>query len=277
MIEKKTRISVILIHNFDAARNQSALSQLELLRNISGKTEILSTLTIGWQPPLLPVDFSTFVLKELQTLIHLIRWYKYLGIGNSPSKGLSPVFGSVARLLLSPISFKSEARRRAVEIELSLKHVRAWESFLETDAEWLLVVEDDIVLVEKPNSAFIRLERLVEDVDSVTPCFFSVSSPYSVLELNAAALVSSIEDQVTEFTRPISNTTAGYVVSRRAAELFVVEFRRSYSLRFLNADLMINEIFIRLSKLSQNFKALHFNPEIFKNGTMSGHMESSIR
>jgi hypothetical protein len=269
-------LQITLIHNFSRNRTESALNEIGKFRSNLKFVGLPGTTTIGWQPPINPVSYLALIRKELETFKYLRRWNKYLGRSVSLFDRSNPILVGMTRALGILRNVQEKRYKCAIEIELSLKHARAWEAFLELDAGWLMILEDDIILASDASNSVTTFENLLGNNARESAFFISISNPYSIEQLKIEKLVRSGHERFIELKKPCTNTTAGYVISRKAAEVLAISFRRDQALRYLSADLMLNEIFARNEFLPNRFASWHVVPQIFENGTIEGKIKSSI-
>lgn len=271
------KICINLIHHYNSVRNMGALGAVDLLK---ARTEFFKKSALvytGWQPDIHPLSYKFLFYKRVITFIHEIKW----AFHSWPAKDLLtrlPYTAALALLkIFGSISITNRKSNKAsIELELSIKHVRAWTTFLDSDYSWLLVIEDDVKFCLNSVESLGVTEAFIKSVGQ-QPAFLSLTAPYSITEMHVGRLVNSNRNQLLEFKSGCSNTTAAYMINREAAELLVSSFRLAEYLKFLNADLLLNSLFMRIHKSGIRVVSAHLENELLSNSSVSGTLGSSIR
>lgn len=263
------RLSVI--HNYDEVRANYIYPAIRNLVS-SLKNESVQVHKIGYQPPLVPHSLAKRVGRRISQRRLALRMMFTLEI---PRK----VFVFTHWIATLPIdvfavfaSWMKKSKKSAVEEILTIKHVRAWLDFLDSDDHMLCVLEDDAVFVDEANQRLHAcLSRLLET--NSKGYVVSISDYFSLAELWLENDVAQTDDVLIEFKHGAVNGTGGYLLNRLAASLFVDCVSRTPALMRLNSDFLINSLLLKLN--DQVFCAQTKIP-IIMNGSASGQFSTLI-
>jgi GR25 family glycosyltransferase involved in LPS biosynthesis len=156
-------------------------------------------------------------------------------------------------------------RRLEIEAALSLKHLRIWNTVLESDAMGAIVLEDDF---------YLRRESSPVDVASLIREGFP---DHDLIDLAGGLTRESLglpESQGQDLSLPflVANTTCAYFISRRACQALVEMVAADNELLYLAPDFLITELnvtdFTGSTLLPCDLPLVH--------GSRDGTVESSI-
>ena len=156
-------------------------------------------------------------------------------------------------------------RRLEIEAALSLKHVRIWNTVVESDAIGAIVLEDDF---------FLRSESSPADVASLVRDGFH---DHDLIDLAGGLTRASLglpESQGQDLSLPflVANTTCAYFISKRACRALVEMLAANEELLYLAPDFLITELnvtdFEGSTLLPYKLPLVH--------GSRDGTVESSI-
>lgn len=263
---------VAIIHNYDPYRNQQLEAELSRLMSEKPVAAEIKMAWVGYQPKLSP----------LKAHLRISRW---LAQKNLSAKLICRLYrtGRLKRLLWWAISWPldlwsiySSARmsslKASIEMQLTKKHMRAWEHFLDSEASFLIVLEDDARL----NDHFIsNVADLIHSASlGSSPFIVSLCRDYELGELGIAQDISFFGERYIRFMTGAMNTTAGYVLNRSAACLFLEGIDNDPRMKLLNSDFLINCL---LLKNSPKVSCLHAMNALVTNSSVSGDTQTSIK
>jgi len=160
-----------------------------------------------------------------------------------------------------------------IERLLTDKHIRAWTALLDSEAQAVIVLEDDAVLT---SAGFSRLKDLIESdrIELSTHVYLDLAGGYPIMKLCRPDAVRRLDQDLLE-TPAFGNTTCGYLVSRPLAALMVAELTWHPTLRRMGPDWLVNELLMRIHRTSP-VRCLHAEPSVFGHGSFLGVHASLI-
>ena len=279
---KKSSVLIALIHNNNLERNSIIRPNLKKLNNILSNKFIVSKVEISYQPNLIPLNILASLRLDLIYLRLENKWLKYRLIKITTIKKYFRLLIDLLALLkkyslnLNDIRTKWQ-KNRAIEMYLTDKHIRAWDVFLESDCESLLIFEDDAIF--KLDSFGKILHSLSEsnNIPKDTLLIADLAGGLPLEDLGIAHLVKEKKDGITIYSKPVTNTACGYLLNRSIVE----EFRKLILLypnyRLLGIDWMINQLLIDIDFRKKKTFCFHFEPTALNHGSFAGKYLSLIR
>jgi GR25 family glycosyltransferase involved in LPS biosynthesis len=157
----------------------------------------------------------------------------------------------------------------SIELALTSKHLRAWENFLESDNDFLWVLEDDAFLKTDSVDRFIaEVFPVIEKCDHA-PLFVDIAGGILIQPQEMKIPYLAIKNQLI-FNLPITNTTCSYIINRVLCEKLVEEITFKPYLRLIGADWLLNKLFINLNAKGIKMRCIHFDPTILEHGSVTG-------
>lgn len=269
---------VALIHNQEPNRIATARQCASMLSQVTGADQEVQEL--WWQPhPLREEQIHKLVVSDARFCVLAASWSRYLG--RKCWTWLSAFkFFLRAKLpdYLTWSSLKTRCRRRTIEIFLTAKHIQAWEKFLQSEARYLAVMESDVALNEHTKA---RLEKellpLLVNTSSEQALYIDLAGGCTERELGCANLsVVNIPGFVC-YEKAITNTACAYIISKPLAEKFVSAIWQVPNWRNINADWLMNLLFMKMQSSRGKVVCYHAQPPIFKHGSVEAVYASEIR
>ncbi len=267
-------LGIILIHNGDHDRIATSQAAIDsFARAVDG----VVTVVVGEeskQPPIVDAALSQKLLAWYLSVTGDHRWANYLAPPLSFSERRRRLRAS---LKYSRKQFKRMLRRGkrvSVARAVSAKNIRAWKRMLQQGWDFLLVLEDDVVLAENSNKEIDACVHALRSTDPDDFLFASLAKALTLQQIGAGGLVTEKTDTLTWFRKPVSNTAAAYVVSRGLAKEFVSLVSRYRFLAQNPADWILNHMFMRLQRRRQPVACFHTREGIFVNRSILGELPS---
>ena len=266
--QKKVLISVI--HNNNSKRLQSINW---LVNALSKKTEAILVVNrddICWQPDVLPLSRRKDLMRNLMYSTLSWQWVDYIGNQRKTIISLG------LRLIYQVLRFRMDRKllaKGATELIVTSKHIRAWENFLESGNDFLVVFEDDAILREDSCDRFIASVLPIFNDKSFAPLYVDIAGGIKIDRQRMNIPYGEAGDKFI-YDRPLTNTACGYIIDRELCGIFISEITSRPYLRYIGVDWMINKVFIDLVKRKVNIKCVHFEPSIFEHGSMVGTFRS---
>lgn len=158
------------------------------------------------------------------------------------------------------------------ETQLSRKHIEAYQRFLKTNCQYLLILESDAIIPDV-NLLISRIDKSVSDGSAGD--LIMVGGHFSIQDLGIANFLDkkSANDDSFLVNGFFTNTTVAYVVSRRLAR----ELHDKWPKRRLlcPCDWQIDELLRRTRIIPA--VTLFFDPPLILNGSANGQYASEVR
>jgi hypothetical protein len=157
------------------------------------------------------------------------------------------------------------------QLNLTGKHVFIWQDFLETDSEFLLVFEDDVLGDLESDR---RLAEIIQQISTINdrPIFVNLIHEF---DLRSKSIKTDILNLPSYFynTEVFANTTGAYIVNREMAGYLFEAILTNPNLRVVGADWLIGLLGM---KFKDNARSLCLNvlPGVFYNQSLSTNTSS---
>lgn len=200
-----------------------------------------------------------------------LAWADYLGTRPSPIQAtLGKILFSL-RLRTSSAERANAWRVRQVEIAVADKHIRAWQQFVDSDEDELLVLESDAALTDQAEPAIQALLTHASD----RPRYVNLAGGLNTDELGIARWESDRwqgDGRFMAFSKPVTNTSCAYVVNRAMAQVALDHLVAAPKDKSLGIDWVINSAFLAREK--DSIECLHALPPVLQHGSMVGLTQS---
>ena len=276
------KIQIALIHNNNDLRNDSMSHTVQALIGFAPDWATFTISRHGWQPKSISLGLFQRFMRTLENSSTGFLWEMYVrkpgprGWFIALSRAMASYCLHMCRELWAIMRSDLSGARH---IQVSRKHSQAWIGFVESDADWIVVLEDDALLIQGAEGSFRALLLVMAASGPESPLFAFVSAgfPFSKIGVEHLLEPSPNRGQLTA-RLPFVNTAGGYVMNRAVAKIFAEETVRNPFMGFNTIDFMMNRIFIRTSrsKHRRGVRCLHFSPPIVDNASITGKYSSSI-
>lgn len=270
-----------LIHN-RTDRTESALEQLKELANDKAE-EITATVSqFSFQPDIVPHSKALAWRRKLIYRKLAVKWAKYRGV-NVGSQKFRREFSFYRRSLKSWFKERhlvtSWQTQSAIEVNVTDKHVRGWIAFLEADADFVVMSEDDAVFDTDTSATFGEVIELVREyAANNTPMYMDLAGGCRLQDLGIDLLKGDIiSNRFRKYKKPVTNTACCYLLSRKLAEIFLAKLIEHPEYRTIGVDWMMNQLFIDIFDDGVVVKCFHAEPPIIRHGSVTGDFVSMIR
>lgn len=263
------KLLIVLIHN-NEDENPSREVAENLMREIAG----IDLVQISEQ-----ADFSQNVLLR-QLFRHLLMqvriedlWRTYRGKQSFISRLKAGInfFYRIFLLLVRPNIRRREWRIREIEIILSQKHLTSWQKFQQSDANQLLVLENDAAWIKGESE---EIPRLLEILAGNSPSYLNLAGGLNLAELGIELLTETLKepplDNTKTFLKPITNTSCAYAINRPLVNAFLSHIENFPEQKLLGIDWLINGVFLKMSENRIGVTCVHSQPPILLHGSMTG-------
>jgi len=262
-------LSLYVIHNSNRMRNDYLFP---LVSKLSEVFEIKLNL-ISWQPVgVVCSRFFCFIRRFFYWFLD-VKWSIYRGDFSLVSS-FAKLITTIKVACFSFVSCVNDRRTAAIESMVSAKHIRAWESFLESGADLGLFFEDDVIFKD---DSFKKLEillgYLIVDGRVGKGLYADLAGGLDNQQLRLSHVTCDTRDGLRVFSRPVTNTACAYVCDRILIESILKKIIEKPFLRRFSIDWIMNSLFMSIDSELDVF-CVHADPTIFVHGTFSGSYQS---
>ena len=165
----------------------------------------------------------------------------------------------------------SQWQSRQIEKFVTAKHIQAWRQFIDSSSSVLVVIESDATLT--PDS-FRGVTDAVAKLSVGEPTYVNLAGGLNREDISIELLAASQENGMTEFTRPVTNTSCAYAVNR-AAGLELLSFLSTVpKASTLGIDWLINSFFMNQTSAGNSIRCFHSQPPALLHGSLTGITQS---
>jgi hypothetical protein len=276
------KVTISLIHNFNETRNEVMNQTVTtLLSEVIDEVDF-DIARVGWQPQRINLSLSLTLRRAQQNAITGFLFTKYCKKFSTLESIKSTIRGGTIFVYYLMRDFwlyfrgnKASGRHH----QLTQKHLRAWNQLVDSESEFLMVLEDDAVLLESGEFRMKQLISSLSNSNSNQPLLVQISSGFSFEHLKVDhLLLNEFNSNYVKMTRPFINSTAGYIINRKLAENFLDSVSNNPIVLLNNADFLINRLLMMkyFELKNKNIICFHLSTPIVDNASLSGKYESSI-
>ncbi len=270
-------LGVVLIHNGDADRIHTATEAIDQFSSHAKGVLDVARGQVSYQAPITPASIGQSLIAWWLSVTGDHRWGHYL----SPSESLAERQRRARHTLaLALKKLRKTLRRRkrvTVAAVVSAKNIRAWQRMVDEGWDYLLAVEDDVVLAAGAEKEIAAVLAELSSRERSDLLFASLAKAVTIEQLGARELITEQTENLTWFSRPVSNTAAAYLLSRSLAEAFLEELTRHRVLTVNPADWILNHLFMRFERRGISISCFHTKEGIFVNRSILGELPSQTR
>ncbi|CEN55998.1 glycosyltransferase family 25 protein [Candidatus Methylopumilus turicensis] len=269
-------VYVAFVHNNNQVRNDYMRAKIESMVASMQTDYQVKQIEVSYQSEILPQSLFMSLISDVINQHLGSKWLRYRHLKSSKFvEDVGFLKSLFVKYLFNPNGERFRRKRnRAIEVAVSDKHIRAWYQFLDTGADYLIVLEDDVVFKDDSN---VRIKKLLGDLSknySNRACYVDLGGGFKLADLMINSLETKYVDNYRHYQKPVTNTTCAYLVSRDLITKFNEILIRKPLLRFISVDWMINSLFILWGKDVSRVICMHADPTIFNHGTFTGEYVS---
>ena len=266
-----------LIHNNDEKRNKIILASIKKLKNYLSQNFLVDFTSIGFQKKLtLSSSFISFLREIYFLLFHEKNWNQYrLLQQNTLIHNIRHIKYIIFKYLKNKSSFIQRRKKiTAIEINLTDKHIRLLDRFIESGKDYLIVLEDDAILNEDSFTKILNVLNLsIKHFENNYFCVDLAGGP-SFSELKLDNIIIKRSEDIIYLKKPIINTLCACIFNRNLVIDIKEKLLLSPFYRFMQADHMINALLFKLHNID-NSTYIHFDPPAIEHGSFSGKSGTS--
>ena len=278
MAQEKEKINICfaLIHNNDIERNGYLRPLLFELRNSIQENFEVTQIEVSNQSEFIPqaisiVIFKSFIYEKLDR-----EWYRYRKIKPGNILLVAPYFimENIMKYIFKRNIGTLWNRRSFVETIITDKHIRVWNAFIETNCDYLFCFEDDVIFLNDSTKRICDLMDVLLNNMLKHFAYVDLAGGCVLADLRISFLETHREGGFRYYSKPVTNTTCSYLLSKPLVSVFLGQLIKRPWLRLIAIDWMINKLFMLIVKNKVECLCMHADPTIFKHGTTTGSYTS---
>lgn len=261
------KLCIALIHNNNKERCKHIRPSLERLKD---------KLSVGFNVEFFEIYKQPDVAqhKTLVTLIKKVflwrinrKWKEYKDL--KPRNIFLDMVILIRRIILTYVDRKRENKWSIIQSFVTGKHIRAWERFLEKEADFLICFEDDAAFKKDSISKLMHFLQEIRRHKN-KPIYLDLAGGCDSNTLEAKKLELSNDKLRKYFRKPVTNTACAYLINHLSAEIFLKNILEYPWLRLISIDWVLNKLFI-LTVCKYTYYCYHANPPIFDHGSQTSY------
>ena len=265
-------LSIALIHNNQVDRLAHVRPAIKDLAIALGDRFHVDAFEICWQPDVKSHGLFNALMRD-GLYRHLAReWAVYRKIGISPfaRDWVSFLKYALRKYLLRKSERLVWQRNSAIEMIVTAKHMRAWEVFVESNADYLLVFEDDVRF--RPDTIARFNDQVIPTIRSLgnRALYVNLAGGCQYEDLRIEKLESKRNGDLVFYSKPVTNTACAYLINKSLVKKFVSKLVEQPLLRLIGIDWLMNKLFISMGDDAEKCVCVHFYPTIFDHGSFTG-------
>ena len=175
------------------------------------------------------------------------------------------------RLRVDPNFRYSQWRIRQIEKYVTAKHIQAWRQFVDSSCSVLVVIESDATLT--PDSVKGVTDALAE-LSAAESTYVNLAGGLWREDISIEHLAASQVDGMTEFTRPVTNTSCAYAVNRAVVLELLSFLSTDPESGSFGIDWLINSFLMNQTSAGNNIRCFHSQPPALLHGSLTGITQS---
>ena len=157
------------------------------------------------------------------------------------------------------------------QLNLTGKHIFTWQDFLESNSDFLLVLEDDVV---GDSQSLSRLAMVLDELSAFNdrPLFVNLIHEF---DLRSRSIETDIKNLPNYFyvTKVFANTTGAYILNREMANYLFEAILTNPNLRVVGADWLVGLLGMKFPDATKSI-CLNIAPGLFHNQSLSTNTSS---
>jgi len=257
-------IQISLIHHQDEFRLVEVTNTIDALLRGLKEYHTIERSYFYYQPKLSKLDPIKYLGLQFVQYSFKRKWNKYI---SEERPQHYEIF----------IKDNSTLARASIERYLRHKHLLAWRHFIQSESDYLLVLEDDCYLKVDSVERLHKIILSTAKFDSRVPQYIDLAGGFPLKAVLGNVASTWITSDLEKPELAISNTTCCYLINRASALVFCDLAESSEVFEALPIDWFLNAIFLTLHETEAELICLHSSPPVFIHGSMGGSLASSVQ
>ena len=159
-----------------------------------------------------------------------------------------------------------------VESLVTKKHIKAWEHFLKSKKEIMIVFEDDATCKKDTEERLIDLLSTSKSFN-FNDSFIDLAGGLNLDNIIPPRRIEICNDELIILRGIYTNTACSYLVSRNLIELLYTEYQKTKLNKYFPIDHLINKLGLEIKK-NHSISSIHFHNPLFTHGSFEGNIKS---
>lgn len=163
-------------------------------------------------------------------------------------------------------------KRLKIENIVTGKHIKAWEDFLKSNKQIMIVFEDDAICKKDTER---RLKDLLVRMQSINyeNIYIDLAGGFNPYNIIPKRKIQNTNDELLLVEGIYTNTACSYLINQNLAKLLYKEYQKTKLNKSFPIDHLINKLAMEVNK-SQNIFSIHFHNPLFTHGSFEGNIKS---
>ena len=159
-----------------------------------------------------------------------------------------------------------------IESIVTRKHIKAWEHFLKSKKEFMIIFEDDVICKNDTEKRLKDLFNKLKIFDS-NNIFIDLAGGYKAENVIPIKKIKKLEDKFFIVEGIYTNTACSYLINRNLIKLLYEEYQKTKLNNSFPIDHLINKLGLKIIK-KPNLLSIHFHNPLFTHGSFEGNIKS---
>ncbi len=268
-------VCIYLIHN----NSRERIDLRNKLKNLSNNLNI-NLVEIYKQKKELKINLS-LKYKLIILRIYFLRIYYDLKHKNEFSfkfyyllfKRLIKLNKSIFSIILQN-SNKNIVTLKHLKIEsiVMQKHVKAWEHFLKSNKQLMIIFEDDAICKKDTERRLIDFLRRLKNIDYEN-IYIDLAGGLNLYDVIPKRKIKKTNDEFLLVNGIYTNTACGYLINQNLTRLLYEEYQISKLNKSFPIDHLINKLALKINR-SRKIFSIHFHKPLFTHGSFKSNIKS---
>ena len=167
---------------------------------------------------------------------------------------------------------KKDYKHIMIESIVTKKHIKAWEHFLKSKKEIMVIFEDDAICKKDTEKRLKEFFVKIKDFD-FNYIYIDLAGGLDLEDVIPARMIKKSNNEFLLLDGIFTNTACSYLINRNLIKLLYEEYLKSKFNNSFPIDHLINKLGIKITK-AQNILSIHFYNPLFTHGSFKGKIKS---
>ena len=159
-----------------------------------------------------------------------------------------------------------------IESIVMQKHIKAWEHFLKSNKEIMIIFEDDTICKKDTERRFINFLENLKNIDFKN-IYIDLAGGLNQYDVIPKRKIQQRQNEFTLVKGIYTNTACSYLIHQNLTRLLFEEYQKSKMNESFPIDHLINKLAMNINR-TQNIFSIHFHKPLFTHGSFKGNIKS---
>jgi len=159
-----------------------------------------------------------------------------------------------------------------IESIVTRKHIKAWEHFLKSNKQIMIIFEDDAICEKDSERRLKKLLKIFQNIN-LKNIYIDLAGGLNPYDVVPKRKIENIKDEFLLVNGLYTNTACAYLINKNLTKLLYKEYKRCKFNNSFPIDHLINKLAMKINN-SQNIFSIHFNKPLFTHGSFKGNIKS---